>query len=82
MTRDTSAYGDPTAVGGKENEQPIPMTTSSIVVGNLESSTRPRVTPTLTVAKREPSPTGVANTLGFRTSRRHKRLRRGAPHLQ
>jgi len=72
----------PTAVGGKENEKPIPTTTSSIVVGNLGDSTHLHVSPTLTVAKREPSPTGIANISGFRTGLHHKRLRHGALRLQ
>jgi len=70
-------------VGGKDNEQPVPVTTGTVVVGNLGSSTRFHVSPTLTLANRarEPSYTGV-NILDFRRSHHHKRHRRGAPQLQ
>jgi hypothetical protein len=77
MTRNDPGHRAPTAVGGKENEKAIPTTTSSVVVGNLGGSTIFHVSPTLTVAKREPSFTGVANVSGFRPSHQHKRLRRG-----
>lgn len=80
MTRNDSGHRAPTAVGGKENEKAIPTTTSSAVVGNLGGSTLFHVSPTLTVAKRGPSSTGVANVSSFRPSQRHKRLRRGATH--
>lgn len=79
MTRNDSGHRAPTAVGGKENEKAIPTTTSSAVVGNLGGSTLFHVSPTLTVAKRGPSLTAVANVSGFRPSQRHK-LRRGVTH--
>ena len=83
MTRNSPNNGTPTAVGGKDNEQPVPTTTSSIVVGNLGGSTRFHVSPTLTVANRARGPlfTGVVNVSGLRSSHQHKRLRRGAAHL-
>jgi hypothetical protein len=84
MTRNNPSNGTPTAVGGKDNEQPVPTTTSSIVVGNLEGSSRFHVSPTLTVANRvrEPSFTGVVKISGLRPSRQRERLHRGATHLQ
>ena len=81
MNRNDPVDSTPTAVGGKENEKAIPTTTSSVVVGNLGASTHFHVSPTLTVARREPSFTGVANISGFRQGHRHKRHRRGATHL-
>jgi len=83
MSRNSPSNGTPTAVGGKDNEQPDPTSTSSIVVGNLGGSTRFHVSPTLTIANRahEPSFTGGVNVLGLRPSRRHKRLGRRATHL-
>jgi len=80
MTRNNPGDSPPIAVGGNENEKAIPTTTSSVVVGNLEGSTRFHVSPTLTVAKREPSFTGVADT-SFRPSHQNKRVRRGATHF-
>lgn len=84
MSRNSPSNGTPTAVGGKDNEQPAPTTTSSIVVGNLGGSTRFHVSPTLTIANRahEPSFTGDVSVLAFRPSRRHKRLGRRAIHLR
>jgi len=82
MTRDTADHRIPTAVGGKENEQPIPTTTGSIVIGNLGGSTRFHVSPTLTVDKREPLFTAVVNIPGFGTNRRHKRFGGVAPRLR
>jgi len=84
MTRNNPSNGTPTAVGGKDNEQPVPTTTSSIVMGNLEGSSRFHVSPTLTVVNRarEPSFTGVVKISGLPPSHQHKRLRRGATHLQ
>jgi len=84
MTRNNPSNGTPTAVGGTGNEQPGPTTTSSIVAGNLEDSTRLHVSPTLTVAKRarEPSFTGVVNVSGLRPHLEYKKLRRGHTHLQ
>ncbi|KAF9778693.1 hypothetical protein BJ322DRAFT_1114033 [Thelephora terrestris] len=81
MSKNSPSNGTPTAVGGKDNEQPVPTTTSSIVVGNLGGSTRFHVSPTLTIANRahEPSFTGL-KILGLRPG--HKRLRRGATHFQ
>jgi len=83
ISRNNPSNGTPTAVGGKDNEQPVPVTTGTVVVGNLGSSTRFHVSPTLTLANRarEPSYTGV-NILDFRRSHHHKRHRRGAPQLQ
>jgi len=83
MSRNSPSSGTPTAVGGKDNEQPVPTSTSSIVVGNLGGSTRFHVSPTLTIANRahEPSSTGGVNVLGLRPSRRHKKLGRRATHL-
>lgn len=77
VTKDSPDHGAPTAVGGKENEKPVPTTTSTLAVGNLGGSTRFHVSPTLTVAKRGPSYTGVANIAGTHPSHQHKRLRRG-----
>jgi len=84
MTRNNPSNGTPTAVGGKDNEQPVPTTTSSIVAGNLGGSTRFHVSPTLTIANRarEPLFTPVINTSGFRPRHQYKRLRRGVTHLQ
>jgi len=80
MTRNNP--GAPTAVGGGGDGQHIPLTTSSVLVGNLGGSTHLHVSPTLTVAKRGPSFTGVANKSGSRLSHRHKRPHRGTTHLQ
>ena len=82
MTRDTADHRIPVAVGGKDNEQPIPTTTSSMIVGNLGGSTRFHVSPTLTVDKREPSFTAIANISGFRSSHRHKRFGGVVPRLR
>jgi len=84
MTRNNPSYEPPTAVGGKENEKPLPVTTSSVVVGNLEGSSRFHVSPTRTVAKRglsDPKPTGATDGSHFHPSHRHKRHRREATHL-
>lgn len=81
LTRNNPSNTTPTAVGGKDNEKPLPTTSSSIVVGNLGGSTSFHVSPTLTIANRvrEPSSTNIS---GFRSSHQHKRLRRGVTHLQ
>jgi len=81
VTRNNPHHKAPTAVGGKGNEKAIPTTTNSMVAGNLGGSTRLHVSPTLTVARRGPSFTGVANISGPRPSHLYKRLRRGATHL-
>lgn len=84
MTRNDPSNGTPTAVGGKDNEQPVLATTSSIVVGDLGGSTSFHVSPTLTIANRarEPLFTEVVNIIGLRPSHQHKRLRRGTARLQ
>lgn len=84
MTRNNPSNGTPTAMGGKDNEQPLPSTSNSIVVGNLGGSTSFHVSPTLTIANRahEPSFTGDVNVLGPRPSHQHKRLRRGVTRFR
>lgn len=78
MTRNNPGNGTPTAVGGKDNEQPLPTTSSSIIAGNLGESTSFHVSPTLTIANRanEPSFTGGVNISGLRRGHQHKRTRR------
>lgn len=84
VTKNSPSDGTPTAVGGKDNEQPGPTTTSSLVVGNLGGSTPFHVSPTLTIANRahEPSFTGAVNILGLRQSHQHEKLGRGGTHLR
>src|SRR5579872_739945 len=67
VTKNNPSDGTPAAVGGKDNEQPVPTSTTPSVVGNLGGSTRFHVSPTLTIANRarEPLFTGAVNISGL-----------------